>query len=114
MKNRSKKVRKNNPSMVSVKNMSFIDLYAMHTFAKSMEERPFMNLGKNVKAFVRNRTAEIENELMNRTFGYNPFSKSAHPQTVFVQGEKPESVDLSKFDGERFVVAKNEQAGGKE
>jgi len=99
---------------VDIKQLSLMDLYAIYNFIRSTENRPFtMGAGKEAKALVRNRTVEIETELMMRTFGCNPFTMK--PDSKVVEGEMPEKIDLTKFDEKpedvkRFVVEKNKEA----
>lgn len=101
--------------MVDITKLSLMDLYALYNFIRSTENRPFtMGAGKEAKTLVRNRTVEIETELMMRTFGCNPFTAKPEPKVVKVEGEVPEKIDLTKFDEkpedtQRFVVAKNKE-----
>jgi len=100
---------------VDIKQLSLMDLYAIYNFIRSTENRPFtMGAGKEAKALVRNRTVEIETELMMRTFGCNPFTMKPEAKVVKVEGEVPEKIDLTKFDEkaedtERFIVMKNKE-----
>jgi histone acetyltransferase (RNA polymerase elongator complex component) len=107
----------NENNKVDIKQLSLMELYALYNFIRSTENRPFtMGAGKEAKTLVRNRTNEIETELMLRTFGCNPFTMKLEriEKMIRVEGEMPEKIDLTKFDEKpedvkRFVVAKNKE-----
>jgi len=69
----SKKIVKKNKSGLELKKLSFSDLHAVYVFVNNLNGATF---GKKIKAktMLRDKLAEIENELYNRVFGLNPFS----------------------------------------
>ena len=100
--------------VLSLKKLSFSDLYAMYAFVSNLNNTTF---GKKVqaKSLFRNKLTEVESELYNRVFGVNPFG--ADKETVIplelkeVKGQDPIKV-ISSFDvgsdtNKTFVVAKN-------
>ena len=73
--------------------ISFHDLWTMYEFAK--ENRRNCSVGKMLDVFDK-RLKEVEKELFERTYGYNPWEDlELNPPVV---GDKPEDIDLSQFD----------------
>lgn len=70
--------------------ISFNDLYTMYKFVTN--ESVAGEGGP--QGVIRKRLLEIEKELYERTYGFNPWSLDA----ITIQGRKPEDIDLSKFD----------------
>lgn len=109
-----KKILKKNPVVSSLKKLSFSDLHSMYVFVSSLNNATF---GKRVqvKSLLRNKLAEIETELYNRTFGTNPFALEAEilpKELVDVKGQDPVKVIGSFTDPKTFVVAKNSEERG--
>lgn len=75
--------------------ISFHDLWAMYQFIKS-ESGVFINPPNLSEAalVVKKRLGDIERELYERTYGFNPWTLN----TWVIEGEKPEDIDLGKFD----------------
>lgn len=72
-------------------NMPLGDLLQLHAFVFADSNRVF---GTNTrgKLVVKARLAEVEKALYDRIYGCNPFT------SVTVEGQPPETIDLSKFD----------------
>lgn len=97
--------------------LSFSDLYAMYQFVFSDAARGFGSASVDARVVVKNKQKELEDELYNRIYGFNPFTKFAKSFTV--KGQKPEDIDLNKFmakkvdeevpeESKKFAVIKGE------
>ena len=77
--------------VVNINDIGIRDLIELYTFVRADADR---NFGANTrgKAIVRARLAEIEETLYKRVYGSNPFV------LLKIEGQTPESIDLSKFD----------------
>jgi len=73
--------------------ISFTDLYAMYKFTNEEIGYP-AKCGPEARKVILQRRARIEQELYERTYGFNPHTLDA----IVVEGQKPEDIDLSKFD----------------
>ena len=76
---------------INIRDASTRDLIEIYTFIRADADRSF-GTNERGKATVRARLAEVEAELYNRLYGNNPFVLGT------IEGQTPESVDLSKFD----------------
>lgn len=76
-----------------LKELSFSDLYYLFTFISADYNKQF---GDKVKArqWVQKRYSLVLEEINNRAYDGNPYYLDA----VKVNGEKPENIDLSKFE----------------
>ncbi len=71
--------------------ISFADLFAMYKF---INEELGHAIGPEARKVILQRHAGVEKELYERTYGFNPHTLDS----VVVEGQKPEDIDLSKFD----------------
>jgi hypothetical protein len=97
---------------VDLNTLSVADLCALYEFVKSTENRPFTaGVDKSAKLVIRNRIVEIENMLMLKVFGVNPFTRQIVTPDMKIEGDVPEKIDLDKFNGngKTFVVKKNDE-----
>lgn len=76
---------------VDVKTLNLMELFQMYSFIRADADRSFSN-NQNSKIIVKTRLNEVESELYSRLYGCNPFI------TLRIEGQTPESIDLSKFD----------------
>jgi sulfur carrier protein ThiS len=83
--------------------MSVADLYALFMFVGSNRGR---SAGRDAKIAVDQKFFQIEEELFNRAYGYDPFKKDV----VTITGQKPEDVlgELRTKAVQTFIVTKNE------
>jgi hypothetical protein len=95
--------------MVNVQDLSLTELFQVHAFVNGDANVTF-GTNQEGKLIVKAKLAEVEAELYNRIYGKNPFV------SVTVEGQDPESIDLSQFDTKTedeeekpktFVVAEN-------
>ena len=71
--------------------ISFADLSAMYRFInEEIRNMP----GPEARKVILQRRAIVEQELYERAYGFNPHTLDS----VVVEGQKPEDIDLSKFD----------------
>lgn len=94
----SKKMRaKETPDIskfvLSLRSMSFADLYAMYTFVAADFNRQF---GTKIEAkkLIHERYKIILEELNSRAYGKNPYEVSK----IEIDGENPEDIDLNLFE----------------
>ena len=78
----------------SIKCMSVADLHALYIFISGDFNKQF-GQKVEVKRLVHARYRVVEEELNMRAYGCNPY------ETTSVEGDKPESIDLSKFDDKK-------------
>jgi hypothetical protein len=78
-----------------VKDLSFSDLYMMYQFVFGDAARGFGSASMDARKLVRDKQKEIEDELYERAYGFNPFTKFA--KKIVFEGQKPEEIDLDKF-----------------
>lgn len=71
--------------------ISFADLSAMYRF---INEDIRGTTGPEARKVILQRRTRVEKELYERTYGFNPHTLDS----VVVEGENPEDIDLSKFD----------------
>lgn len=77
-------------------------LFLIYNFVLSNANTGFGTIEQEGKVLIREKLMEIEEEIYNRIYGFNPFKK--YRKVVSVKGTKPEDVNL-----DRFVVAKNKE-----
>lgn len=100
--------------IVKVENLSISDLYYLYLFVSNdANNRMFGKTDPKIKEVIRKKQKEIEQELYERAYGYNPFVKF---KTEY-NGIKPEDIDLNNVKCEKapqtFIVAKNKVIGEK-
>lgn len=99
---------------VKIENLPISDLYYLYLFVSNdANNRMFGKTDPKVKEIIRKKQKEIEQELYERIYGYNPFDKF---KTEY-NGIKPEDINLDNIKCEEvpqtFVVAKNTIIGKK-
>lgn len=77
----------------TVRIMTFVDLHSLYIFISGDHNRQF---GGKLKAreLIKARYNIVLAELNRRSYGCNPYQLD----TVVIEGDKPEDIDLSKFD----------------
>lgn len=76
-----------------VKDMSMSDLYAIFNYI-SIDYHKQFGQKSDIKELVRSRYNVVLEELNKRAYGRNPYVDTS----VEYEGEKPENIDLSKFE----------------
>jgi hypothetical protein len=91
--------------------VSFSDLYAMYNFANSFN---ITKLSGDMKALVKVKVAELENEILTRLFEINPF-KNQPTETTIITGRDPIQVLQAMSDDTKtfVVVSPKENTEGK-
>jgi hypothetical protein len=97
--------------VVEIKNLSISDLYYLYLFVSNdANNRMFGKTDPKIKEVIIKKQKEIEQELYERTYGYNLFAKF---KTEY-NGMKPEDIDLNNVEHKEsprtFVIAKNKVA----
>jgi hypothetical protein len=77
--------------VVNINDIGVRDLIELYTFVRADADRSF-GVNERGKAIVRARLAEIEATLYKRVYGTNPFVLGT------IEGQTPESINLTKFD----------------
>lgn len=78
---------------LKLENMTFVDLHALFIFVSGDFNKQFG--GKvETKKLIHERYHMVLNELNKRVYGGNPYEL----ETVKFEGDKPENIDLSKFE----------------
>ena len=78
---------------------SLSDLLGVYRLICEHRDLGFGRLDAKAKKVVSSRLREVEDELCNRVYGFNPFVSGKPEKTI--EGVKPEEIDL-----DRFAVAK--------
>lgn len=78
-----------------MKDLSFSDLYSMYLFVSGDANfKGFGGTSPEAKKIIREKQKEIEEELYQRVYGFNPFVK--HRKEAVFLGIKPEDIDLDR------------------
>lgn len=70
----------------NIKTISFSDLYSMYNYVHSMN---INNLNPAMKSMIKNKSIELENEILVRIFDINPYSSDGDKQVAEVKGKDP-------------------------
>lgn len=74
---------------VDIQSASISDLYALYQYVMGKANQLFGD-NKRSKKIIQERLNEIEEELMVRAFGCNPYKPEAQP--IIINGEDPKKV----------------------
>src|SRR5574337_940772 len=91
----------NDKVRVSIKALSFSDLYNMYSFVNGLNNVSFGQQKAEVKKLLRDKLKEIENELHDRTFGKNPFISKK--DEIKASMENKEVIETSEIVGQNPI-----------